>query len=161
MQYGIRKALICDLPRIEEIYTYARAFMAQNGNPTQWGNSEPPSATLEQDIRQGMLYVITQQDVIHGVFYFFIGPDPTYTRIYGGAWNKDIPYGTIHRIAGDGSGGILKAAVSFCRSQIDYLRIDTHADNTVMQKALKKLGFRPCGMIYIEDGTPRIAYDLI
>ena len=28
-----------------------------------------------------------------------------------------------------------------------------------MQNALTKLGFRPCGTIYVSDGTPRIAFD--
>lgn len=161
MDYIIRKADFKDLPRIEEIYACARAFMARNGNPTQWGTTEPPSQLLQQDIRQGRLYVLISGQTIHGVFYFYIGPDPTYCKIYEGAWRQDALYGTIHRIAGDGSGGILKAAVAFCCSETDYLRIDTHADNTVMQAALTKLGFHPCGTIYVEDGTPRIAYDLL
>ena len=35
---------------------------------------------------------------------------------------------------------------------------DTHEDNYVMQKVFEKNGFRRCGIIYVEDGTPRIAY---
>ena len=66
----------------------------------------------------------------------------------------------IHRIASDGAGGILNAAVEYGKQQIDYLRIDTHEDNRVMQHAVQKLGFRRCGLIYIADGSPRIAYDL-
>ena len=160
MVYQVRNAEMTDLPRIEEIYSNARRFMADHGNPNQWGTSHPPREQLLNDIKMGDLYVITEGVEIHGVFYFFIGEDPTYAAIEG-FWHADIPYGTIHRIAGDGSGGILKTAVNFGRSKINYLRIDTHADNTVMQSAVVKQGFCRCGIIYIADGSPRIAYDRI
>lgn len=159
MEYQVRKANWEDLPRIEEIYDCARAFMAASGNPNQWGKTHPPVAQLKQDIENGNLYAVADGTGIHGVFYFTIGADPTYDSIYDGAWHSDRPYGTIHRIAGDGSGGILRAAVEFGRQQIDHLRIDTHEDNKVMQRSVKKQGFQRCGIIYIEDGSPRIAYD--
>lgn len=158
MAYLVRKAEVSDLLRIEEIYRHARQFMADHGNPNQWGTSHPPKDQLLKDIQLGDLYVITGEEDIHGVFYFSIGEDPTYAAI-DGAWRADTPYGTIHRIAGDGSGGILKTAVEFGSSKINHLRIDTHEDNTVMQRAVVKQGFYRCGIIYISDGTPRIAYD--
>lgn len=160
MMYEVRLAREQDMPRIEEIYAYARAFMAAHGNPSQWGTTHPPRQQLEQDIAEGNLYVVTAGDTIHGVFFFLIGPDPTYFEIENGAWHADRPYGTIHRIAGDGSGGILHTAVEFGKQRTDYLRIDTHEDNIVMQRAVEKQGFRRCGIIYIADGSPRIAYDL-
>lgn len=161
MPYTIRTAEFEDLDRIEQIYAYARDFMAAHGNPTQWGTTEPPRDQLVDDIHRKLLYVVTSDTDIHGVFYFYIGEDPDYDRIYEGSWRSDSPYGTIHRIAADGSGGILKTAVAFCRDRISHVRIDTHADNTVMQNALTKLGFSRRGIIYIQDGTPRIAYDLL
>lgn len=160
MNLTVRRAAWEDLPRIEEIYAYARAFMAAHGNPNQWGTSHPPKAQLERDIEQGDLYVMTNDSGIHGVFYFFIGDDSTYARIDDGAWHASRPYGTIHRIASDGTGGILAAAVAFGKEKIDYLRIDTHEDNKVMQSAIAKQGFQRCGIIYQPDGSPRIAYDL-
>lgn len=159
MEYQVRKAVWEDLSRIEEIYAYARRFMAQTGNPNQWKNNHPPLSQLRQDIREGALYVITGEDAIHGVFYFCIGEDPTYHVIEDGDWHSKEAYGTIHRIAGDGSGGILRTASEFAWNQIHHLRIDTHEDNVVMQRALQKQGFRRCGIIYIADGSPRIAYD--
>ena len=158
--YSVRIAKKEDLASIEKIYAFARSFMEETGNPNQWGKTNPPTKQLILDISQQRLFVITEAEEIHGVFYFYIGADPTYSSIDNGASHSDDAYGTIHRIAGDGSGGILRTAVSFCRQQIDYLRIDTHHDNRVMQSALKKCGFQKCGIIYIEDGTPRIAYDL-
>ena len=160
MEYQVRKAELSDLMRIEEIYRFARRFMADHGNPNQWGTTNPPTHQLLQDIELGDLYVITDKTGIHGVFYFFIGEDPTY-EIIDGQWHSAGPYGTIHRIAGDGSGGILGTAVRFGKSKINHLRIDTHTDNQVMQNAVAKQGFRECGTIYIADGSPRIAYDLL
>lgn len=161
MEYVIRKADPGELLKILDIYAGARAFMAKTGNPNQWKNTHPPRELLVQDIQEGNLYVLCDGREIHGVFAFFLGEDPTYRVIEGTGWRSTQPYGTIHRIAGDGSGGILHACVRFCREQIDYLRIDTHEDNRVMQGAVKKEGFVPCGIIYIADGSPRIAYDLL
>ena len=160
MNYTVRQAKIQDLTRIEEIYAAARAFMAANGNPNQWGTHNPPHEQLVQDIDEGKLYVITDGETIHGVFFFWIGEDPTYSEI-NGAWHSDSPYGTIHRIAGDGSGGILRTAVAFAKQHIDHLRIDTHEKNIPMQRCLAKHGFQRCGMIYLEDGDPRIAYQKV
>lgn len=161
MEYQIRNAQMEDLPRIEEIYAYARQFMAKTGNPNQWGKQHPPVETLKDDIEKHLLHVLENETGIHGVFYFYIGDDPTYAYMEGGSWRSETPYGTIHRIAGDGSGGILAAAVTFCKQQIPHVRIDTHHDNLVMQKAVVRQGFLRRGIIYLENGDPRIAYDLI
>lgn len=161
MEYQIRKAQWEDLPRIEEIYANARKFMAETGNPNQWGNTTPVTSLLEDDIRKGDLYVMTYEDTIHGVFYFYIGIDPTYGVIEDGQWRSDSPYGTIHRIAGDGSGGVLATAVAFGKERIRHLRIDTHEDNKIMQRAIAKQGFQRSGIIHLANGSPRIAYDLL
>lgn len=160
MNYTIEKAKAEDLPRIQEIYACAREFMARTGNPNQWGTTHPPVRQLEQDISLGDLYVAKEEGNIHGVFYFCVEEDPTYAEIYEGTWLDSSPYGVIHRIASDGSGGIVKAAVEFALGQIDHLRIDTHEDNRVMQRTVEKAGFSRRGIIYIADGTPRIAYEL-
>lgn len=159
--YQIRKAQPGDLPRILDIYAYARDFMARTGNPHQWGTANPPKEQLVWDIAEGKLFVACREEKIHGVFFFSLGEDSTYKVIYDGKWHSDAEYGTIHRIASDGSGGILKASVAFCEKLCPHLRIDTHADNKVMQHAVEKQGFQRCGIIYIADGTPRIAYDRI
>lgn len=159
MDYQIRKAAINDLPGVLDIYAQARRFMVEHQNPDQWGTEYPSEKLLRRDISEGKLYVMESGEGIHGVFYFAIEEDPTYSYMENGSWHWDEPYGVIHRIAGDGSGGILSGAVAFARSRISYLRIDTHEDNYVMQKALEKQGFCRCGTIYIENGTSRIAYD--
>ena len=161
MEYKIETANREDLPRILEIYAFAREFMAKTGNPNQWGTTHPPKAQLEADIAGQRLYVVKGEGLVRGVFYFAMEEDPTYIEIFDGAWGENSPYGVIHRIASDGSGGIVKAAVEFALGHIRHLRIDTHADNYVMQRSVEKAGFTRRGIIYIADGTARIAYDLI
>jgi len=157
--YHIRKAAKVDFSCILEIYAHARNFMAEHDNPNQWGSSKPSSEELCMDICNGNLFVVEDCGKICGVFAFFLGEDPTYAEIFDGNWHHKMEYGTIHRIAGNGSGGILHACVSYCEKITPYLRIDTHHDNYVMQKAVLKEGFLRCGIINIADGTPRIAYD--
>ena len=161
MSYIVRDALPEDLVRIEEIYAYARAFMANHGNPNQWGKTNPPHEWLVDDIEKKLLHVIEDESGIHGVFYFYIGEDPTYGEIEDGAWHSNATYGTIHRIAADGSGGILRTAVEFCKCFSNHIRIDTHEDNKIMQRAIAKQGFSRCGIIHLANGSPRIAYALL
>jgi hypothetical protein len=158
--YQIRKAEWEDLPRILEIYAYARDFMEKTGNPNQWKKTNPPRETLEADIKAGNLYVV-EADGIHGVFAYFTEPDPTYAYIEDGAWLDDSPYGTIHRIAGDGSGGVFRAVLSFVQKINPHVRIDTHEDNMVMQHVLAKHDFVRCGIIYLANGEPRIAFEKV
>lgn len=148
-----------DLKQILQIYAYARAQMRQNGNPTQWGDDRPSVSLLRADIRKGQSHVMEKDGQICAVFTFVPGEDPTYQTIEQGHWLDDAPYGTIHRIAGNGTAkGVFRQCLEYCMSQIPNIRIDTHRDNAVMRHLLEKNGFVPCGIIYVEDGSPRIAY---
>ncbi len=159
----IRKAEEKDLNSILRVYAIAREYMRQNGNPDQWGTDKPPKEMLVDDIKKGQLYVGESADgSISFVFAFILGDDPTYVYIKDGNWLSNEPYGTIHRIASDGSvPGVVKMAVDFCKTIISNIRIDTHHNNKTMQHVVEKIGFTKCGIIYIEDGTPRIAYQLL
>jgi len=156
----IRLASLTNLPAVLQVYAHARAFMAEHGNPTQWGSNYPPTDVLEEDIRLGRLYVDEHDNAVCGVFMFDIGEDPTYGYIEDGAWLDSSPYGVIHRIASNGTvPGALGRCLDFCRTKTHHLRIDTHADNHPMQHLLDKMGFTRCGIVYMEDGSPRIAYE--
>ena len=61
----------------------------------------------------------------------------------------------------DGAGGIVGTAVAFAREKTGHLRIDTHEDNKVMQHVVEKMGFSRRGIIYVADGSPRIAYEMV
>lgn len=154
----IEKANLSQLPRIMEIYEQARAFMAQTGNPDQWGTAYPPEDMIRQDIDDGKCYVNVKDGEICAVFYFAVEADPTYGYI-DGAWLSDAPYGVIHRIAvGENGRGVAAECFRFAFERCGNLRIDTHEQNIPMQRCLAKNGFLRCGIIYLEDGDPRIAY---
>lgn len=181
----IRKATIQDIESILAIFENARRFMCESGNPNQWTNGYPSRDVALSDMSNGNLYVIEENagddtavavgvgdeateatlpdtatsSSIVGVFTFIIGEEPTYKVIENGSWNYNLPYGTIHRIASSGTArNITKVCFEYCLSQIDYLRIDTHKDNLPMQNAIKRFGFKECGIIYVRNGE-RIAFD--
>ena len=90
-----------------QIYAYARDFMANNGNPNQWGPTNwPPEELIHNDIKEGNSYVcVNDDDKVIGVFFYTQGNniEPTYFDINDGDWLGDSSYGVVHRIAGDGS----------------------------------------------------------
>ena len=148
-----------DLDRLLEIYEIAKAYMRKSGNTKQWNGAYPDRETLLEDIARERLYVYKAEGEIHGVFVLLLEEEPTYRYIEGGSWLNDEPYGTIHRIASDGAvKGLVAMARDFGRNFIDELRIDTHHDNHTMQHVVTKNGFKRCGIIYLENGDPRIAY---
>lgn len=154
----VRPAKPDELGRIQEIYAAARRYMAENGNPAQWGNDYPQRELLKEDLRRGQLYVVTENGEVHGVFVLALGEEPTYAEMENGAWEHDGPYGTIHRVASDGR-GVFAQCVEFCRGRMERLRIDTHEKNVTMRHLIEKHGFARRGIIHVEDGSPRIAYE--
>lgn len=158
----IRFAQEKDFDKIQEIYAYARKFMAEHGNPTQWGQTRPTEDTLRKDIEKEQLYVIEEENRLQGVFALIIGEDPTYRNIEQGCWRDDSTYGTIHRIASAPEAhGIMAQVLAFAWGKIQHLRIDTHEKNQVMQHLILKNGFEKCGVIYVDGGSPRVAFEKI
>ncbi len=144
------------------IYEKARLFMRETGNPCQW-KMYPEEEILKEDVEDGTSFVITDGRSVVGTFAFIVGEDDTYLKIEEGKWLNDSPYGTIHRIASDGTAkGIVEAAVNFALQVTGNVRIDTHRNNKVMQHVLTRLGFSYCGIIYIpdefSDHSERLAY---
>lgn len=155
---NIRKATKDDLNRILSIYENARSFMADSGNPDQWGNAYPPQEQVEADIASGDFYVCEADGCIHAAFWFAIGEDPTY-GVIDGAWKNDEPYAVLHRVASSGAKrGMMDVIVRWASEKASNLRADTHEKNLPMQRALERNGFERCGIIYVRPGAPRIAY---
>ena len=160
----IRHAEEKDFNRMMEIYRFARDFMAETGNPNQWGPTNwPPEDLIRDDIKQGNSYVCEHDGKVVGTFYFITGKDieATYVDITDGEWSSDEPYGVVHRLASDRSvKGIGEFCLEWAFDQCGHIRIDTHTDNVVMQNLLGKLGYEKRGIIYVvEDNYPRYAYD--
>ncbi len=155
----IRQSSVKDIPRLQEIFAIARKFMAETGNPNQWGADYPSDEQLRNDIENGDSFICIAENKIVGTFVLRGGNDPTYDIIYDGAWQNDLPYGTIHRIASSGEmKGIMHIAMQFALQHYQSIRIDTHRDNQVMQNAIHKEGFTYCGIIHCWNGSERLAY---
>ena len=158
----IRKAQIADMDEIMEIYASAREFMRKSGNPNQWNSTYPSRQIIESDIDSNASYVAEENGEIIACFFFKIGVDPTYLKIYNGEWIDDGEYGVIHRIAVKYHGrNIVSDIYKYCSGMSESLRIDTHADNLPMQRSLEKNGFKRCGIIHLANGDERIAYQRI
>ena len=159
---NIRKTRKEDVPVIMDLYENAKAFMRSKGNLTQWNDGYPSVEIITEDIDNGNSYVFVENDEIVGTFAFIIGEDPTYQVIEDGEWNSRKIYGTIHRIASSGKAkGLAKTCFDYCSEKIDYLRIDTHEDTQPMQDAVLRYEFKKCGIIYVRDGSKRVAFDYI
>ena len=136
----IRKTTINDLDTVMKIYARARGFMAETGNPTQWKDSYPSEELIRKDISDGVSYVCVGEREIEAVFMYDMREDPTYAVI-----EKDVA----------------SFCMQWCFAQCGNLRCDTHEDNKIMQHVMKKNGFEYCGRIYVEDGSPRVAFQKV
>lgn len=108
--------------------------------------------------------VITDNDtVILGTMALIPGPDHTYHEI-DGEWPDDEPYYVIHRIATATPGrNVARTLLDWAFRHVSedgcrVIRIDTHRDNCIMKHILTKYGFAFCGVIRLDDGSPRDAY---
>ncbi len=159
----VRPARIQELSAVMAIYAAAQDYMERTGNPTQWGRTHPPRSMVEEDIRLGRCFVETgEDDLPHAAFAYLPGPDPTYLEIREGAWLDEGPYGVIHRMGSDGVlHGVFAAALDFCFGLTDSIRADTHRNNATMQHLFERHGFTRCGIIFLPNGDPRIAYQRV
>ncbi len=165
----IRKTEHEDLEALLLLLEEARGTIARLGID-QWQNGYPSREVVNEDIALRRSYVVTEEGSLVGTFVLVDDGEPTYEKIYDGAWETDgdsLSYTAIHRVAvsvamrGKGvSTAILDHAASHARALgRASLRIDTHQGNAVMRRMLEKHGFACCGVIYLADGDPRVAYE--
>ena len=155
----IRPATPADIPALRPVFEAAKGIMRADGNPDQWSAPGfPDDSLLLRDIAREGSFVI-EDDALVAYFALLPSPEPTYDYI-DGAWLTDEPYGVIHRMASyPDVHGIFSAVIDFAASRYSHLRIDTHRDNHIMQHLIEKHGFTYCGIIWLEDGTERLAYE--
>ena len=156
----IRKTTTQDISAAAEIYDMARHFMRQTGNLNQWNMGYPNADDVKQDVIDGTGYVCEEDGEIVAVFFFKKGEDPTYKIIVDGSWKDETPYAVIHRVAVKYNGrGIADKIYAHCFALHPHLRIDTHKDNIPMQRSLQKNGFTYQGIIFLENGEERMAFE--
>jgi len=164
----VRKTEAKDLNRVMAIISQAQEYFKKN-QIDQWQNGYPSIETIQEDMSFGSSYVLLENDVVIATAAIIFAGEPDYETIYEGEWLTHDKYGVIHRIAVDddlkGSGialKFMKLIEEMCLATgVSSLKIDTHRQNIPMQKYLKKNNFKYCGVIYLQDGSERLAFEKI
>ncbi len=101
---GIEKAKIRGFAEdTSDPHASARKFMKQSGNPKQWGETVFRRKIAGKGYRKEQLYVVKMIPVFMECLLLSSEKEPTYEKIEQGAWISDTEYGTLHRVAGDGT----------------------------------------------------------
>ncbi len=160
---NIRATNDSDLDEVMGIYEIARKFMQLTGNASQWVAGYPSRNFIIEEIEANHSFVCeNEKGEIVGTFCFIIGEDSTYSKIYEGEWLNNELYGTLHRIAASGKEkGVARSCIEWCFNRISNIRVDTHSDNKIMQHVIMQAGFTYCGIIYLHDGSKRLAYQKV
>jgi hypothetical protein len=156
----IRQAIQEDVDLILQVIEQAKLIMRATGNYNQWINGYPSFSIISNDVANKNGFVCIANDEIVGYFCFIHGndPEPNY-KIIEGQWINNQPYGVIHRLASNNKvKGVARIAFDYATSIIHNIRVDTDHHNLPMQNFLKKENFIYCGIIYVNDGTPRDAF---
>lgn len=159
----VRLAQVADLDTIMPVMDAAKGIMRSDGNMNQWSDGYPSREAILADIHRKGGFVMEDCGKIVGYFAFLPSPEPTYSYIEGGEWlDEKMPYHVIHRIASYPEvHGVFSDIMEYCFSQDPNIRIDTHRDNSIMRHNIAKHGFTYCGIIYLESGDERLAYQKI
>ena len=158
----VKKASIADLSVVMDFIEQGKAKMIKAGNPNQWSANYPAESTIRRDIAQGDCYLLYECGKPIATFVAKAGPEPNYNRIDNGDWLDYQPYYVIHRVASvEGVHGVMADIINYCSAFTSSIRIDTHADNRPMQASLIRLGFIYCGIIYVENGDSRLAFQCV
>lgn len=165
----LRKATPADLPAVEALYEEASQFLRVQGID-QWQDGYPNGEVFLRDVENGTSYVLEENGKVAATACLGLGREPTYDTIYQGAWKvKAERYAFLHRIAVSGAcKGQGIPALFFqelerqARDQgLPCLRGDTHRDNKIMQRVMEKNGLSYRGVIYLEDGGERLAFEKV
>lgn len=162
------QANISDLDQIVEIIELSKKYLKET-KVDQWQDGYPAKEDLRRDIESGNSYVLTNKDEIVATTVISLDGESTYNSIFNGEWIINEEYIVMHRVAVHdkykGKGifkELIKEAESLALNKgISSIKIDTHRDNISMQRALVKNNFKRCGIIYLEDGSERIAFEKV
>ncbi len=162
----IRLAEKKDIDRIMQIISDARESIGRLGID-QWQYGYPTRDIVKEDVMLERGFVVVDNGEICATFALMLHGEPTYKKIYCGAWISDGEYLALHRIAINSANrgkGIAEEIIKFlCNyaNENGYLsiRVDTHEGNVPMRKMLEKNGFEYCGTIRLLDGQERVAYE--
>ena len=158
----IRPAVPADLSAIMAVLEAAKGIMRASGNLQQWSDGYPGEPVIRHDLARGAGFVACLEGEVVAYFAFLPSPEPTYSFIEGAWLAPHRPYHVIHRIGSlPQVHGVFSAIMEFAFAADGNIRIDTHRDNHIMQHNILKHGFTYCGIIYLESGDERLAYQKV
>jgi len=124
---------------------------------------------IKEDIANEYGYVLELEcegKIVGTVALSFDG-EPWYDDICNGKWITNGDFLVIHRLAVSSdvrgtnlASEVIKQAEKLCASRgVSSIKIDTHEDNIVMQKFVKKNGFEYCGVVILGNEGERLAFE--
>ena len=163
---ALRYTKLEDIERVMEIIKQAQQYFKEKGI-NQWQNGYPNAKVIENDIKNGHSFVLIKNNEIVGTIAISFEGEATYNKIFEGAWKSNDNYAVIHRIAVDHelkgiglSSEMIKQTELMCnKKSVGSIKVDTHEVNQAMQRSLIKNGFDYCGVIYLADGSKRVAFE--
>lgn len=162
----LRKANPDDLDQIMVIIKQAQLYL-KDLNINQWQNNYPNKEVILNDILNKNGYVLIKKAKIIATVALIFDKEPTYAQIFDGTWQSDEKYATIHRLAldqkykGSNIGVLMMVEIErvILKNKVYSIRVDTHQDNIAMRKYLLKNDFIYCGIIFLNDGHKRLAFE--
>lgn len=163
-----RKTRIDDIQDVIEIINGAKNYFKEE-DIDQWQKGYPNEKTIIKDIEEQRGYVLEKEEKVIATVALTFGGDPVYDTIYHGEWLSEEEYAVIRRVAVSGeykrkgvSTKLISNIEKICiENNITNIKIVTHKKNIPMQNMLKKNNFKYCGIIYLEDGSERLAFEKI
>lgn len=159
-------ATTSDVDDIMKIIKVSQDYFKEQGID-QWQNNYPNAKVIEEDIKNKSSYVLKEDNKVIGTAMISFSGEKNYHKIYDGKWLSNGDYAVIHRIAidfhhrGTGLSSIfLEKIEELCKGyKTPSIKVDTHKDNIPMQKLLLKNDYKYCGIIYLDSGDERLAYE--
>lgn len=163
-----KKSVEADVDSIMKIIKQAQDYFKEKGI-NQWQNNYPNVEVISNDVAEKNSYVLLKNHEVVATAVVSFKGEKTYESIYEGKWISNKEYAVVHRIAVDNnhkglglSSQIIKNVEELCIEKgVSSIKVDTHEQNLSMQKLLRKNKFEYCGIIYLEDNSPRIAFEKI
>ena len=161
LHFAKQQKKTCSQPQLIE---QAKVFLRENG-VDQWQTGYPNEGAIAGDLQRGEGYVMEAEGQVRGYACISFAGEPCYNDLEG-KWLSDLPYGVVHRMAIDdvckGKGAapaFFRFAEELCKERdISSIRVDTDADNRMMQRVLEKQGFTYCGTVCF-DNSEKIAFE--
>ena len=155
-----------DIDKILEIINDAKVYLRSQG-VDQWQDGYPNREVIEIDIKDSCSFVLEDEGTIMGTTVIGFDGESTYDKIYEGKWLNNDKFAVIHRMAVDKKSrnkGIADILIKNIENLVQErcirsIKVDTHKNNKVMQNFLIKNGFIYCGIIYLQDGNERVAFE--